>query len=578
LLAFFRANLVAADRATANRPNVLLVMTDDQGYGDFSSHGNPQLKTPNLDKLAAESIEFDHFYVSPVCAPTRASLLTGRYHLRCGVWGVTGGRETMRPNETTMAAVLRDAGYRTALVGKWHLGEHWPCTPQAKGFDEHFGFLTGHWNNYFDPELLHNGEKVQTKGFITDVLTDHAIEFIQHNRAGLFFLDLAYNAPHAPYQVPDKYFDRFKATGLDNQTAAIYGMCASIDENIGRLFATLDELGLATNTLVIFLTDNGANSDRFNAGMRGRKGAVHEGGVRVPLFVRWPARFKTPKHIEQIAAHIDLFATILDVCDIKAPSQLQLDGRSLAPLLDKNSVAWPDRILFSHQVRGASAAEMFPGAARTQQYRLVNDGRGYELYDMIADPGEQHDIARDKPDIVAQLSKQYESWYRDVTRAGLTRPPIQVGYEEERAVELDAPLAYLEGGVRYFGRAGFAHDWITGWTNLAAKVSWQLDVIHDGPYEVTLGYLCPEKSAGSKIHVACGGRSLETIVRATPIERMASQNRSEDGNPYVTMKWSVLGAGRLHLHKGPTQLTVQALTKPGQEVMDLKYVTLKRLD
>ena len=235
-----------AARPAARRPNVVLVMTDDQGYGDLSCHGNPHLRTPNIDAFAKQSVEFNRFYVSPVCAPTRSSLLTGRYNLRCGVYGVTTGFETMRTEEVTLAEALRGAGYRTALFGKWHLGEHYPYVPHAQGFDEFVGFRTGHWLNYFDPPLERNGKPIRGRGFITDVFTDEATAFMERNRERPFFLYLAYNAPHSPFQVPDRYYERFRNNKeLAPETAVVYGMVENLDENIGRLLRRVDELELA---------------------------------------------------------------------------------------------------------------------------------------------------------------------------------------------------------------------------------------------------------------------------------------------------------------------------------------------
>jgi arylsulfatase A len=241
------------------KPNVLLIMTDDQGYSDIHSHGNPLIDTPTLDSFAKQATRFDRFFVSPVCAPTRASLLTGRYHLRTGTHGVTRGRENMRENETTIAQIFKNSGYKTACFGKWHNGSNYPYHPNARGFDTFTGFCAGHWNNYFDTTLEHNGSPLKTKGYIADVLTEHAINFIEQDKNLPFFCYLAYNTPHGPYQVPDKYFDKYKGQGLDDQTAAIYGMCENIDDNFRKILDALDRLNLAKNTIVIFTTDNVAS-------------------------------------------------------------------------------------------------------------------------------------------------------------------------------------------------------------------------------------------------------------------------------------------------------------------------------
>ncbi|MCI0361482.1 MAG: sulfatase-like hydrolase/transferase, partial [Planctomycetaceae bacterium] len=281
----------AAGSAAQARPNIVVIITDDQGYGDCSLHGNPTLKTPHIDALGRQSVRLDRFFVNSFCSPTRAALLTGRYPLRTGVFGVTHNKETMRDSEVTLAEMLRAAGYQTACFGKWHNGEQFPYTPPGQGFDQFFGFHNGHWNNYFDTPLLRGATFEPTKGYITDVLTDEAIRFLGSSGKP-FFCYLAYNAPHSPFQAPDAEFDHYKSLGLDDTLAAFYAMCVRVDANVGRLLDELDRLKLAENTIVVFLTDNGgtAGVKHFNAGMRGGKTSVHEGGTRVPLFIRWPAK------------------------------------------------------------------------------------------------------------------------------------------------------------------------------------------------------------------------------------------------------------------------------------------------
>ena len=263
-----------------------MIISDDQGYGDLSLHGNPHVHTPHLDWLATNGIQFERFFVSPLCAPTRASLLTGRYSLRTEARGVSRGEETMRSEEVTIAELLRDAGYRTGCFGKWHNGENFPYTPNGQGYDDAFGFNLGHWNNYFDTTLERNAKPEKTHGYITDVLTDEALKFIEASRARPFFCSVAYNVPHSPFQCPDKYFDPHKRAGLNDFLASVYGMVENMDDNIGRLLAKLDDLKLRENTIVIFMSDNGPNGARYNARMRGVKGTYHEGGSRVPCFIR----------------------------------------------------------------------------------------------------------------------------------------------------------------------------------------------------------------------------------------------------------------------------------------------------
>ncbi|MBZ0173165.1 MAG: arylsulfatase, partial [Phycisphaerales bacterium] len=338
-------------------------LTDDQGWGDIHSHGNEVIVTPVLDRLASEGARFERFYVSPVCAPTRAAFLTGRYYLRTGVNGVTHREEVMRSEERTLAEVLKDAGYATGCFGKWHNGAQYPNHPNGQGFDEFFGFCAGHWNNYFDTTLERNGNPVESKGYINDVVTDAALDFIDAHADAPFFCYVPYNTPHSPFQVPDRYFDPFKEQGLDDTLACVYGMVKSIDDNVGRLLDRLESHGLAGDTIVVFFGDNGPNTERYNGGMLGRKGSVHEGGVRNALFIRWPGHIPAGTEVKPIAAAIDLLPTLAELANVPVNPARQLDGLSLAPLLTGQRVDWPDRMLFSHW-KGR-------GAVRTQGERRV---------------------------------------------------------------------------------------------------------------------------------------------------------------------------------------------------------------
>ena len=576
-----------------DEPNVLLIITDDQGYGDFSIHGNPHLQTPHIDKLAETGVRFDRFYVNSFCAPTRAALLTGRWPLRTGCHGVTHNREAMSPAEVTIAEALHPAGYRSACIGKWHNGEQYPFTPQGQGFDEFFGFNNGHWNNYFDAVLLRGAKHEATEGYITDVLTDEAMKFITANQAGPFFCYLSYNAPHSPYQVPDKYFDKFKSKGFDDTLAAFYGMCENIDDNVGRLLAHLASLQLADDTIVLFLTDNGgtAGVKTYNAGMRGSKTSVHEGGSRVPLFMRWPAAKWTPHVVKPIVSHIDLYPTLLDLCGVKAPVGPKLDGISLRRLLERtDSSAWPDRTLFTHNPIDES--NKYPGAVRTQKYRLVREIKGpaggskaksndtsatrWQLYDMESDPGETKDIAADHPDIVKQLSDQYDAWFADISRDALQRFPLPIGHTAHNPVELHAPQAYLDKPLTFANGPGFANDWLTGWTDAKAKVWFDIEVATAGDYEIEIALACPSADAGSRLRISVGSKSIETVVPAAPAPEIPLPHRDEAGSArYRNREWSILKAGTLRLPKGPAKLTMEPLTMPGAQVMDFKHVKLK---
>lgn len=575
-----RRSLGRAGTASRARPNVLLIMTDDQGWGDIRSHGNETIETPVADKLAGEGARFERFFVSPVCAPTRASLLTGRYHLRTGTHGVTRGYETMRSEEVTMAEALKQAGYATGCFGKWHNGAHYPHHPNGQGFDKFLGFCAGHWNNYFDTTLERNGKPVETQGYITDVLTDAACRFMEANRHRPFFCYVPYNAPHGPFQVPEKYFDKYKARGLDDKLACIYGMCENLDDNVGRLLQRLDELKLRDETIVVFLTDNGPNSDRFNGGMKGRKGSVDEGGVRVPLFVQWPGQIEPGTEIPQIAAHIDLFATILDLCGVPMPDTPAQDGISLAPLLKRQGQDWPDRKLFTFRSPGGNTQDVL-GAVRTQRWRAVKGRRGWQLYDMTADPGQKHNLAETTPEVLRSLREAFEAKGREVTQAGFESIPTHVGYRDWPVVTLPGHEAFLElgqrQGISYVGASGWANDWITHWIDTQAYAWWPLKVVESGRFEVAVLYACAKENLGTRLHVEIAGIAVEGMVRIVhDPEPIPSPDRVPRGEVYEKV-WAPLTLGTVALNPGRTRLVLRAQEIQGGQACDVKAVRLRRV-
>lgn len=545
------------------------------GYGDIRSHGNQQIDTPVLDQLATDGVRFERFFVTPLCAPTRAGILTGRYPLRSGVAGVTRGLETMRAEEVTLAEVFKLSGYTTGIFGKWHNGAHYPNHPNGQGFDEFFGFCAGHWNNYFDTTLEHNGRPVKTKGYITDVLTDATIKFIESNRERPFFAYVPYNAPHSPFQVPDRYFTKYKSRGLDDTTATIYGMVENMDDNIGRMLRKLDELKIADKTIVIFTTDNGPNTARYNGGMKGRKGSVDEGGVRVPFFLRWTGQINAGMSVKHIAAHIDLLPTIVELTGIRRPVTLPLDGRSLAPLLKEKAAGWTDRMLFTHPTGGQAQSA---GAVRTERWRGIYSATQQELYDMAADPGQTRNVAAAHPEAVRTLRAAYEASLKDATPRGVGRPSIPVGYAQAPTVELPAPEAYLTGSVKWFGEAGYANDWITNWTSTGDRIAWELDVVRAGRYEVTLRYACAAEDINSKVRIEVGGSAVEgTVGRAHDLKPLPSPDRVPRRGEVYEKVWAPLTLGTVRLDQGRTRLSVAALSVAGRQVMDLKAIELRRV-
>jgi arylsulfatase A-like enzyme len=420
-------------RGLPARPNIILVMTDDQGYGEVAAHGNPILKTPNLDRLRSESLRFSDFQVSPTCSPTRCALLTGRHEFRSGVTHTIFERERMSLKATTIAQVLKSAGYATGIFGKWHLGDEAAYQPNRRGFDEvfiHGGGGIGQTypgscgdapeNTYVDPAILHNGRFEKTRGFCTDAFFAQAERWIDAQRARRepFFAYITPNAPHAPYVCPPQYAAPYEGKGLSQDAIAYYGMITNIDDNLGRLLAKLNAWNLDRKTLIIFMTDNGHPiANLYNAGMRGAKVTPYQGGTRVPSFWRWPGAIE-PRDESHLAAHIDVFPTLAELAGAKVPAEARLDGRSLAALLENRQAPWPDRHLFTHVgrwERGQAAASKHQRcAARNARFRLVNNR---ELFDLEADPAESRNVIADHPEVVAELRRAYDAWWDEVLPA-----------------------------------------------------------------------------------------------------------------------------------------------------------------
>ncbi|GAB3319887.1 sulfatase-like hydrolase/transferase [Larkinella ripae] len=554
------------------RPNVLFILTDDQGWGDLSLHGNRFVETPNLDRLARSGAQFERFFVSPLCAPTRASLLTGRYHLRTGTVSVTQGWERMRSDELTLAEVFRQNGYATGCFGKWHNGEHAPEDPNSQGFDEFLGFCAGHWNNYFDTHLQHNDRMVATKGFITDVLTDAALHFMGTHQSRPFFCYVPYNAPHSPHQVPDRFFDKYKAKGLSDEEASIYGMVENLDDNVGRLLAKLDQLGLSQNTIVVFATDNGPNGHRFNGDMKGIKGSVDEGGVRVPLFVRWPGKIRPQTRIQPIAAHIDLLPTLVDLGGLRFKAVHPLDGRSLGGLLTGRTDTLADRMLFTH-VAGMSSQGLpaEPGGVRTAQYRLVRRNGQTQLYDMLDDPAQTSDMAARQPQQVQTLQAAYDRWFGEVSQAlDLSRPaPVAA-----RRVLLQAPEARFSGQVRFKQGNGWANDWLINWQTPADSIWWDVVVTRPGGYQLSLAYTAPDAARGAVVTVTAAKQTVhQSLPGGFDPPLKASPDRIPRKEVYEK-DWAWLSLGRLELPVGNQRIVLRASSVPKGQIAEVKALRL----
>ncbi|MCL4131948.1 UNVERIFIED_CONTAM: hypothetical protein GTU68_044040 [Idotea baltica] len=541
-------------------------MVDDMGYGDVQISGNPNTRTPNLTQLANESVQFEYFYVSPVCAPTRASLLTGRYHQEVGVRSVTNGFETMNPEAVTLAEILKEKGYSTGIFGKWHLGEYEPSHPNHQGFDSFVGFRTGHTAIYDDAVLERNGESYSTKGYLTDVLTDEAISFMDSAKESPFFCYLAYQTPHTPLHIDTSLYRPYLQQGLNEKTARLYAMIEGLDANIGRLMDHLKASNLDENTVVIFLSDNGPISGwklpqekmRFNAGLRDQKFTIYEGGIRTQSYWKWGNRWKKGT-TQELAAHIDVVPTLLDVLNIAEPDDV--DGISLIPVLENVNSSLPDRIYFeNYSLETLREPAPFPGGmARQDVWKMVN---GEELYQLDIDPSEQKNLKNAYPEKLDSMKTAYLSWYNSVHKSqGFFPKPIPVGYPDVTSVHVQPHHGHTEGNLKFTGHRGIIGekignhpsgvdgDWISNWKSHSDQITWELDILDEKSYQIDI-----------KVRGQCQNSSSELILnigeKSFPVKLNAIQS-----------DWAYIEIGDIHLPKGTTQLKLSAGTiEPDCEV------------
>jgi len=568
---------LAAAAAKPTPPNVLIILADDEGWGDLSVNGNTNLATPRIDSLARAGALCERFFVCPVCSPTRAEFLTGRYHPRGGVFDVSTGGERLNVDERTIADTFKAAGYATAAFGKWHNGTQYPYHPNARGFQEYYGFCSGHWGTYFNPPLEHNGVPVQGHGFIIDDLTDHALAFIDKHRDRPFFCYVPFNTPHTPLQVPDRFYAKFADADpqLRNRnpgredirfTRAVLAMTENIDWNVGRLLDRLEQLKLADNTIVVYFSDNGPNSWRWNGGMKGRKGSTDEGGVRSPLLIRWPGHIPAGARVPQIAGAIDLLPTLADLAGIPLVSTKPLDGMSLKPLLTSAATTWPDRMIFSHWAGKVSV--------RTQRWRLDTAGH---LYDMPADPGQDRDVAPQHPAEAARLSQAVAQWRGEVLSgiANLNRP-FTVGYPDFPITQLPARDGEAHGHIQRSAKAPNC-SYFTNWTNIDDSITWDVQVESPGKYEVVVYYTCPAADVGSTVELSFNGSRVQGIVSPAhdPPPAGAEHDRFPRQGESLVKDFRPLKLGHIELKPGRGELTLRALTKPGAQVMEVRTLLLK---
>lgn len=592
----FLGLLLVSVSLAETKPNVVVFLADDSGWGDYSINGNTNLQTPNIDSLAKSGASFDRFFVCPLCAPTRAEFLTGRYHSRGGVLGVSEGQERLNTDEKTIADGFKAAGYRTGAFGKWHNGSQWPYHPNARGFDEYVGYTSGHWGEYFDPPLEENGKMFRAKGFIVDVLTDRAMQFMEKNKAQPFFCYIPLTTPHSPFSVPDEHWNKFPESkitmrGQDGDhedmavTRCVLAMMDNIDMNVGRVLKKLEELKISENTIVVYFSDNGPNSFRWNGGMKGRKGVTDEGGVRSVLFMRWPGKIKEGMTITQISGAIDLMPTLSALAGVKPVSTKPLDGIDLSIELLGGMAKRSPRELMNYNGGRLSV--------RSQQYRLDASGG---LFDMVADPNQTKDIAAEKPDVASTLAAAGSKWHQEVFdkpykpvaadakkkggkgKGGAGKPaddrPYPVGYAEFPVTMLPARDGTPNAGVKRSSSAPNC-SYFVNWKTKEDSMTWDVDVHTAGTYEVSIDYVCPEADAGATIELSLGEAKTTGKVSPGWYPRLIDdQDRASRKGESFMRDFKPLSLGAIQLPAGRGLLTLRALDIPGATVAEVRRVTL----
>ncbi len=574
------------------KPNVILIMVDDQGYGDLACLGNEYIQTPNLDQLHKVSARFTDYHVSPTCSPTRAALLTGHHSNRTGVWHTVNGRSLILERETTMAQVFKENGYSTAIFGKWHLGDNYPFRPQDKGFEEvlvHGGGgieqTMDYWDNdYFNDTYLHNGQRKQYQGYCTDIWFNETKKYIEKQKDKPFFVYLATNAAHSPYFVDDKYSAPYK----DNENihhAPFYGMISNIDENIGKLVDYLKSMKLMDNTILIFTTDNGTAQgakveghrlDGFvvkgnNAGMRGIKASMYEGGHRVPLFVHWKdGGISVGKDIHELTAHYDIFPTLVDLCKLQISPEINFDGKSLVPLINGNNEGFKDRIVITNSQRIEVPEPWRRTALMQANWRLIN---GTELYDLNTDPEQRTNVAEQYPEKMEALKAAYDEWWREISPSYQDQPYIIIGHEADNPTSL------------------YCHDWhteaVSPWHQRHIRQGyednghWMLKIAESGTYQLklrrwpeethlALNALAPVRPAIEGTSVSESKKSKALIVKKAGL-KIQDQELSKEVDPNAEFVEFTL-----ELKKGIANLETRFLLDSGIEI-GAYYVSVEKL-
>lgn len=554
------------------KPNILIVLADDMGWGDLNLNGNNSVSTPAINALAKQSLSFDRFYVCPLSAPTRSEMLTGRYFLRTGVSSVTSGYENMRTEEVTIAEILKKNGYATGCFGKWHNGGYYQQHPNRQGFDEYVGFCVGHLGYYFDAYYMHNDDEVKSSGYSSDFFTEKALDFIDMNKDKPFFCYVPYNVPHSPFQVPEKYFNKYNSQRIDSTLSSVYGMVENMDWNINRLLQKLDELNIRDNTIVIFFSDNGPNTIRYNGGMKGIKGSVDEGGVRLPFYMSWPGEINAGT-TGQLAQDIDILPTLLGMCNIEYSPVNPIDGIDLSGIIKGKKKPF-DRFIFSRQA--SPSLETCNGSVRNARYRLVRTRRDTLLFDMQADPFQKQNIFEQQIDKAQILLSALTEWENELVAAYKPVTLINEGFPSEKSFKLPVQDATLAGKIRYSSiHPNQSHT--VNWIQNGDSITWNLNINTGGRYKIELQYGCSGAETGSKMVFRTLSSSIPfTIDR--PFESVELPQRDYvKRSESVERTWSWMEVGIMTIEPGQGKMVLKLIEKKNVEAGLIKAIRFTRM-
>ncbi len=582
--------LLSFGLSAEEKPNIIVFLTDDQGWGDLSSNGNTNLSTPNIDSIGAKGATLDNFYVCAVCAPTRAEFLTGRYHPRTGVSGVSQGEGRINTNEVLMPEVFKAHGYATGAFGKWHNGTQSPYHPNDRGFDEFYGFTSGHWGAYFSPPLDHNKKKIKGNGYVIDDFTDRAIEFIKSTNGQPFFCYIPYNTPHSPMIIDDQWFDKFADADPEmkfheenrediNMTRAALAMVENIDWNVGRILKTLEEFNIEEDTIVVFFSDNGPNSYRWNGGMKGRKGSIEEGGLRSPFVIQWPGKIAPGSKIAPVTSVLDLLPTLSALADISLENAVTeinkrrsvephpIDGRSFAGILTGEKNNLPERVIFNTWRNKISV--------RTSRFRLDNEGA---LFDIEIDRGQTNDVAEQFPELAEELRNAAFGFQAEMEayRDQFAKRPYAVGYD--LSTTLPARDGVEQGPSITRSSKAPNNSFFENWKSPDDSIMFSVELNEGGTFHAIVYYTCRESDVGATLRLTeLGGDSTEAkVTRAFDPPFYDNSKERTKNSHYIVKDFIPLELGILELKRGVQLLQLSAPEIPGEEAIDVHSIELIR--